>query len=163
MKYKILFIQLFIFFSIGSTQVNEYVVDNFTNSKQSGNQIYSNGRTWTSFGGLSIGLKNGLIAKGSTNTWAGFGTDPGPGGNNGAIILNKNYNALIIDIEGTANQIKVEISDEKYLMYEYWLDMNSKSQTINLANELKNKPISKIQFVCAPGNIELKITSIKLK
>ncbi|MBF0556673.1 MAG: hypothetical protein HQK96_19320 [Nitrospirae bacterium] len=45
----------------GKGETNEFIVDDFSNANQSGSQIHSNGRTWSTFGGLRIKLSGRSI------------------------------------------------------------------------------------------------------
>lgn len=149
--------------SIGATRSNESVIDDFSTARIKGKVVISNGRYWYAFGGLSLGLDDGMTARGATKTWSGFGVDPGTKGKNGKIIQTTNFTVLHVALAGRAPRMKIELYDEKYVRYEYWLNPGVEMHSITLDRKLVNMPIAKIQFVFAPGTIDVRIASISLR
>lgn len=140
-----------------------YEIANFVSAQQHGTEIFSNSRTWYSAGGLSIKAGNkALKATGHLNTWGGFGVDPGPKGTNGASITAKEFSFIVIELEGTASSLKIELYDNDYNKEELWVDLANKVLKLDLPDRIKSGNISKMQFMCAPGYVDLTIKRIYL-
>lgn len=162
------FFLLMINFSVMAQE--KMILDNFKNAQCSGGQIFSNTRYWYSFGGASISCSNNdnnkyLVASGNSNSWTGFGIDPGPNGNNGAQIPTKSYNSIYVDLTGNASGVKLELYDNNYKSYELWIDINSNSSTgyiLSLPESIKGNNIAKIQFVFSPGKYDINLKTVEL-
>jgi hypothetical protein len=156
------FVCFYILLSCVSTNVySQELIDDFTTAHQSGSTISSNSRIWYSFGGIQIELKNNRInAIGrNLNAWSGFGIDPGPGGGNGAIITPKGYSFIVVELDGATSNSKLEVYDRSYHLSVYWIPNGQKIIRSKLPYDCRNG-ISKIQFVCAPGNVNLIVKRI---
>ena len=143
-----------------------YIIDNFNYARSQGSIIYSNSRTWSSYGGLHIELKGkSIIAKGSDlKVWSGFVTEPGSNGQNGAPINIGECTKISVDISGGASSVKLEIYDKDYKAYELWMDMFQPDKTFDLPTKiLTDGVISKILIGCGPGDVNLKLNNIVLK
>jgi len=145
-----------------------YIIDDFKVATQDRSEVVSNSRRWYSFGGISISADaNGTLkAVSNLKTGGGFGIDPGPNGSKGLIIPTNGFDSIIIDIEGSAPSLKIELYDDKYNKYGIWVDLINKTQDgfiQKLPPEMLGKNISKLQFLCSQGKVNLSINSILLK
>lgn len=145
-----------------------YVIDNFQSAQQYGSEVLSQGRTWYSFGGMAISVKkNKLIAAiENSETWSGFGIDPGVNGSNGAPISTNGFKNILVDIQGSAASSKLELYENASTKYEIWIDLANISQggyEFELPAGLVGKRISKMQFTFSPGKVQIELNSISLK
>lgn len=163
---KYIFIAVFLF-CISNLAQADMVLDNFSSAKQHGSEVFSQSRTWYSFGGITIHNENKkLKAVGNSDTWAGFGIDPGAHGNNGAPISTGESKKILVNIKGTAPGVKLELYDDQYFKYEIWIDLANIPESgyeADIPPALLGKNIAKVQFVFAPGKVEIELNSISLK
>ncbi|MBF0556674.1 MAG: hypothetical protein HQK96_19325 [Nitrospirae bacterium] len=143
------------------------LVDDFSNAAQSGHTINSNGRTWSTFGGIAIKLTDhSIVATGDLVVWGGFVSEPGPNGENGTPIPVAGKSKLSIVCEGKATRIKVEFYDKKGDLYAVWFNPKDKKATLDIKIPeavKKGGVVSKLSFVMAPGKVDFTLYSITLK
>ncbi len=169
--YKYIKLLIFVSFSLAtsfSTSLyGQTLIDDFSNTKQHQSVCFSQGRTWYTFGGLSLTCGNNMIeVSGNLNTWSGFGIDPGPSGQNGAPIFLNNCNEVEFHIIGRASGMKLELYDQNYKKYEIWTNLGSGSNRFKftLPDGIRGgNGISKLQFVFSPGNVSIRLTQIGLR
>ena len=155
------------FFSPFSLKAETTTIDDFGSTKQHQSVCFSSGRTWYTFGGLNLQCNhNKLLINGNSNSWSGFGIDPGPSGQNGAPIFLNNSTKIGLKISGAATGMKLELYDHSYKKYELWINLSSNQQPLELdiPNGIQgSNSISKIQFVFSPGNANIQLSGIYLK
>ena len=138
---------------------NIIIVDDFSNVSR---DCFSNGRAWYTFGGLSLTCERGVISVKGQNlsVFAGFGIAPGANGENGMPIITNGKKNFVVEVEGTASALKVELYDSDQKQHAVWIGTGTNPQHRELPPKFETSTIAKMQFLTSPGNVDLKLKKI---
>jgi len=141
-----------------NTYNHNYTIADFTSTN---NTTVVNGRFWYA-NIVSMRIADGqlVISSNNQNEWGSFGIDPGCNGERGKPISTTGYSFIVIDMSGQATGLKLELYSQDGRQESIWL--NGSSVKEQLPPSVQNSFISKLQFVVAPGNTNLRISKIYL-